>query len=988
MIDGLGYIKETLELNRDILMESKDDTNDLLVSDLLSELGYDRKRSNKVRKVRNKDYTWHITVESGDFFVVRVVELNGDLDISEDFVLNNPELDTDKFMCVIVTDGNKLNIYSIGIEKRIITSIDIFDESEVTDEVLTGISASGNIKELMAKFAKANVSEVITSSFEEKDLSIFSEEFLKKIGYIGVNDDNFKQKLFETISSVYTTEQTVVEQPIVEHSAETYDGEQEFKLRMQVSDLEMKLSATRIALNEAEIKLQAAADEIKELKHRPVETSNSDEIANLEKLIANQNMRITEKDVIIKGLESSIADFKSEIEAKEAKIKNLQAIVDNTTSGESNQEVKSREYRNQIEILYHEKSELEEKLAEKDRIIQELTDKVNNKVDPKITASIELLETIDDDVDIDRSYVGVVNGNLFQSDKLTKFIGLALQELYSCVSFELMPYLFDGDIFKITDKAVRKDMLLGNRIFDIDLTNISEDEAILRLKTLFSKFPAVVFFEKRIGTVREVPEEVIESFENTEDNFVEFESDENFGEESLNSDLEIIDENPDEQSEIFDEDIVVPEDDLGEDAGDFDDGIIEDIGETSGEMLDENTSFRDDTGVSEDDDDIDFGGPVESEDEIGETGDAVIIGNDDPFAGLGFDEDFTETPAEVSEKTQTLAFSIPNVGMALWSDECNLIKPLYVQYGGDVLKVRTDNLREQIQSLMYAMLLFADNFTETVTNMHQVNFRELSNIVSETRNGEDSIKIPYTKYFLNADNLGQSVVVLDKICEIGKVNSDDVYIYFEGTANVGSEFEAYYVDTSGFMFDARTEDDFNINDDPNTYNEKHCIISASVMNSIIMNKEQMEIQEMLIKKCIAIRTNYMSQQISSMQDVAYVITEMLANADEPDTLISRLGNVIGTDIRFISRNVEEVGENSVIAHMNGDDYYIADMKPWQIIYSLIHLHVLATGNKAISLRVVMDGDLYDYYNNEFTEFDPVKVAAVKSFMLYASERLK
>ena len=151
----------------------------------------------------------------------------------------------------------------------------------------------------------------------------------------------------------------------------------------------------------------------------------------------------------------------------------------------------------------------------------------------------------------------------------------------------------------------------------------------------------------------------------------------------------------------------------------------------------------------------------------------------------------------------------------------------------------------------------------------------------------------------------------------------------------------------------------------------------------------MDIQSKLIKKCLAIRTNYITHQIAGVDDLSYIVTEMLANSETPiDIVLDKLGNMIGEDHKFISRTASDVGENHYIAHFNGDDYYIAETEEWQMLYSLIHLHVLATGNNAISIRVVMDGNLYNFYNNEFTEFDPVKVAAVKSFIVYASERLK
>ena len=66
MLDRLQDIKLTIDLNEDILIDSVDDTNDLVVSDLLKDLGYDRKRSNRIQRLRKKAIKIKQKIEEGE----------------------------------------------------------------------------------------------------------------------------------------------------------------------------------------------------------------------------------------------------------------------------------------------------------------------------------------------------------------------------------------------------------------------------------------------------------------------------------------------------------------------------------------------------------------------------------------------------------------------------------------------------------------------------------------------------------------------------------------------------------------------------------------------------------------------------------------------------------------------------------------------------------------------------------------------------------
>lgn len=172
------------------------------------------------------------------------------------------------------------------------------------------------------------------------------------------------------------------------------------------------------------------------------------------------------------------------------------------------------EYREQIEKLSHENVLLKEEIS---KLNKELVSKLNNNSDNiklKEKQSEDLLSSIIDNKDARRSYVGVVNNKLFQNETLPRFVGMALEELYNLVKFDLMPELFAGGVFKLIQKPIRKDILIDKSIYDIDLTGLDELEVIAKLIGIFNKFEGVVFKCKMVGKdviIEETKDEVIDN---------------------------------------------------------------------------------------------------------------------------------------------------------------------------------------------------------------------------------------------------------------------------------------------------------------------------------------------------------------------------------------------------------------------------------------------------------------------------------------------
>lgn len=165
---------------------------------------------------------------------------------------------------------------------------------------------------------------------------------------------------------------------------------------------------------------------------------------------------------------------------------------------------------------------LASEMKQKDKMITELEDKIkglNTQIelkDREISAlqteieestvnvhkrALEMLDLIASSNDGTRNYVALINDEIVQYDSLHKFVGRVLQQLYKIKSFEAQSFIFNGNIFRLSAKNVKyNDIIINNKAYDILISDDEEDDALLKLGTLFSKFSDITFVCKKLGT--------------------------------------------------------------------------------------------------------------------------------------------------------------------------------------------------------------------------------------------------------------------------------------------------------------------------------------------------------------------------------------------------------------------------------------------------------------------------------------------------------
>ena len=436
MLQGLEYVQETINLRSQDIQGNRIETNNMLMDDILLALGYNKRREKGITPVYDSDIDWEISVGEDNRFVISVIGY-GDTIPTRESIQSLHRLKDSNYRFLVITDGKKISIHNTS--REIVRIKDIFNND--SDEALTLLSNDGWNPDKLEKF---NSDVAIDSTDVSKilfDISTF-EHVLNKLN-IHINDS--------TIEIIGDTINNIVNNGNCDDT--------------QLIELRTELEYKNKRIEELEVLLNSDAD--------------IDD--------ANKKREFADALKMNSELEQEVNSLKKELDTLK------QVNADSVGYAES-------AYRTRIVELISENQELKDKITDLTKKLEEIIKKQDGAEDAKVVMARQLLDAVEDNPDLTRTYVGVVNSKLFQINDLPKFTGVCIQELYSIVSFDLMQLLFDGDVFKVIQPATRGDLMINTKQYDIDISMLSEDEVLSRLKTLFGKFDKVIFMCKTIGT--------------------------------------------------------------------------------------------------------------------------------------------------------------------------------------------------------------------------------------------------------------------------------------------------------------------------------------------------------------------------------------------------------------------------------------------------------------------------------------------------------
>lgn len=623
---------------------------------------------------------------------------------------------------------------------------------------------------------------------------------------------------------------------------------------------------------------------------------------------------------------SEISRLEQELHrAKEQLAANAAVTASTGKSGFSASEEEA--YRRRVSDLLSQVQELQQELQNTNDELEKLRKEKEGAEDERVVMARQLLEAVEDNPDLNRTYIGVVNSKLFQIGDLPRFIGTCLQELYAAVSFKLMPLLFDGDIFKTVQPAVRGDMMINTKRYDIDIDGYTEEELINKLKVLFAQFEDVVFMCKAIGTLREQPKEIEQQYRE-------------------------IDEPQFDSIPDFDTD--------SEQSGS--------IGQTtqSGEFMGGNSN----------------GEGFEASDNSGFDVDNTLPEQgqfDNPEIGM-------EEPQVIQNET-VLALALCDVGQILWSDNSPIHGLVAMANSYRIVKINDNDISNTLGDSISALIGLSGNPLESLDKVRNTDLVSLTGIVKPVSEcGDSYIRILDTDYAIeNATNQQIISFIITLAQQIG-VGATDIYMYFLADYIPGSTLEQNYVNYNDLGLGKMIENA----DIPLVNDTIHCLISGKDIENIQNIQGVEEIEQRLFNKVVAVGVSGFSTAIKNQTEFVDALQRIIESSESKgaEQIIEAINSRVHSKNPIIARDIKNVSVEAATLVVGNREYFVDEMSALTAAQVLMYANIEATGSNLIDIRIDLNSSLYTALKDSPITTDPYEFAGSQLIIATIASKTK
>ena len=647
-------------------------------------------------------------------------------------------------------------------------------------------------------------------------------------------------------------------------------------------------------------------------------------------------------------------------------------------------------YIEQIRDLNIKMSDKDKKIEELEEENKDLKDQINQLSGSDRKRAQEMLDLMDDNPESPRNYVAVVNSELLQNDNLHTFVGRVMQKLYGIKSLEASQYIFNGELFKLNSNAVRNDLRMNSKNYDIDFREgETEDEILNKLRVLMSNFSDVVFECKKIGSLHPVKNHAHEDeFENPGD----FEGSQGFesNEQDFNGNEQYFDE-----SDSYEEDGLAIDSENGNFEGNI--GAFD-----SGEQ-----GFNEEANGFEND-----GQGFEENESAEDSGFDSMAGFNSETDSFGeFIPDGTEVPEENDEFTSDkqrkpvlLACQLSTVDELIWSDEEINFKS--VKYITDdqmklVFSINNDGGNDNTLCKCINAMLAIEAHKKNKDIIKQVKLKNFSQVNSfiklYTEQYKDCPRINGTKYAIcGVSTVGNIGSALNDIGKALNIDTSSMFIYFEAETDSYSILDNYQYDEN--YITPRENVNF-VSSGNNTM--KEVVLRGDMLSSIVITKNSLQVQKEILSNIVAVKTKYIGKVIhssegsdgalvNSNEDVAEVFSKMLMEARANGTNIDPkdICTVIGTGYKLMSYNENDVAPDHMEMSIEGEKIYISKLENLQMVESLVKVHTVLFNNTGIAIKIHTNVDAINFYGTQFCTAEPTLSLAVNSLVNYVTSCFK
>lgn len=264
----------------------------------------------------------------------------------------------------------------------------------------------------------------------------------------------------------------------------------------------------------------ADSDEVKALNEKLVERDRQIEDLTQQLAVAQEKLGMVQMELAAIKKSHTIKTDEVKLEIGEDSEKVIQDLIQenqqlktqirimtdsgNLTAQADSFAIEVEKYRSQINELHVKIQALEVEINQKNIKIEELEDKLVRKGSEKQVEAMDLLDSIEDDPQQERTYVAVIDDNLFQERNIKRFIGICIEELYKTAAVSLMPILYDSNNFHVREvrNGENCDFTLGVKRYALDISDDTEDSLMQKAVSMYKAYPDRIFYCKKIGTVK------------------------------------------------------------------------------------------------------------------------------------------------------------------------------------------------------------------------------------------------------------------------------------------------------------------------------------------------------------------------------------------------------------------------------------------------------------------------------------------------------
>lgn len=938
---NLNILRETFESSQEDMLKNKSLTNELLVDDLMLELGYNKKRDKSVKRFYKGNIDWLVNSdENQEILAVKTFPVGEAIYYAEVQGLLNLLTDR-KILVILVTNGITITIYCynhLDNNYKYLTNIDIF--KELTDDqnfILDTISKD--------KLNNNVIRELIETNYisEEKVISILKTNIDSIINIISNKEKiSDKDKIRQIILKVLDND---IDTNIVENDNE-------------VEILNNEINNLKSVKSELENELR----KLKENKEVSNEELNDEQLKHISGLTLQNKSLISE----IEELHKEIDIKKQEIIDKENDNKELANKVDRLKEKINLfTDTNIDKYIEQITNLTEEKTILEEENRSYIDKIKELNDALNNLDNSGRKKSLELLDLIESDENKPKQYVSVVNTKLFVSETLSRFIGQTIQELSQLKGSEAAPFIFDGDLFELekhnnmNTNVSRRDLHIGDSMYQINTDGMSDKEVVNKLRILFSNFDDVVFEYKIIGNI-EIDKDINEEIEaetdlENSDSLVDDNDTKNY----YNNESE----NKEEHTEEVNETIYNTDDSYNNEYTQEQNN--DDFNNTNKEI----EKIVNNIGVSLKKETKD--NSIKDEELKNVYGDSIV-----------------KPSKKVEEKL--LAIQLMNKDILYNQDiEFNNIK--YIGTNEHTYSIIDDkNLDKVVCKCIDSIIAIEasrDN-TEIIKKLKQTDLSIISEYIH--RINESNInypKITASRYCVNGfNNIREIIKTLYNICEKLSIEMNDIFIYLTTTSNY-SEIDKYIFDENSIYIQSDLSNFVNYTSNNET---KFAIIKGDLLNNTVITEQSLVIHKKLIKQSIGLKSKIISQQIKDYDSIINIIEAMILDAMNLGIELETICKCTTLDGKYKVVSIEQdntrVGSKQL--YVNSICFYVSRLDDWEIAETIIRLHTTIYNTTSIAVKAVVDTDILNYLYTMFNTSEPSLALAVYSLRNYINNYIR